>query len=263
MTHSYQYIIAGNWKMFKTVDESISFVKALKESYTSFPAPKKAGDVNPVEIIVFPPFTSLYALKDLAAPIRIGAQDMHFAEKGAFTGAISPLMLKDLAKYILAGHSERRTIFKETDDDVNKKIKTALQFGFTPVMCIGESLEERQAGKTMTRIRQQLEKDLEGLTAEQIEKIVIAYEPIWAIGTGINATPGQAQEVHAFIREILKEKISQPGSFKILYGGSVKADNSLELLQQNDINGVLVGGASLKIEEFSGIIQNSFKLINR
>ena len=256
-----QYIIAGNWKMFKTVDESTAFLKGLGELLPTLDQNKK----DAVEILVFPPATSLFPMKEArentAPSVRLGVQNMHYEENGAFTGEISPLMLENIVEYILIGHSERRNIFKETDLDVNKKIKTALRFGFKPMVCIGESLEEREAGKTMDRIKEQLDNGLDGLTGEEIEKIAIAYEPIWAIGTGKTATPEQAQEVHAFIREKLQEKISNPESFKILYGGSVKPGNSCDILAQKDINGVLIGGASLKIDDFFAIIQNSFKLI--
>lgn len=257
-----QYIIAGNWKMFKTVDESTGFLKGLGELLPTLDQSRK----DAVEILVFPPAVSLYPMKetrDKAAPgVQLGAQNMHHEESGAFTGEISALMLKDIAGYILIGHSERRHVFKETDRDVNKKIKTALRFGFKPMMCIGETLDEREAGKTMERVSQQLNDGLEGLSPQDIEKISIAYEPVWAIGTGKTATPEQAQEVHAFIREKIQEKISSPESFKILYGGSVKPGNSYDILAQKDINGVLIGGASLKIDDFFAIIQNSFKLLN-
>lgn len=251
-----EYIIAGNWKMFKTVKESVEFINGLHKELSA--SPENAA----VEVLVFPPFTSLYTVKDLSDRIKTGAQNLHFQEGGAFTGEISPLMLEGVVDYVLIGHSERREIFKEVDSDLNKKIKTALNHGFTPVLCIGESLEEREAGKTFAKVENQLDQDLEGLSPQDLEKIVIAYEPIWAIGTGKVATPEQAQEVHAFIRQILKEKFNAPESLRILYGGSVKPDNSYELLSQNDINGVLVGGASLKVENFFAIIQNSYILAN-
>jgi triosephosphate isomerase len=260
-----EYIIAGNWKMFKTVAESIDFVKALHEKAVSLsPEPAEDG----VEILVFPPFTSLHAVKGISPKIKTGAQNIYFEEKGAFTGEISPLMLENLVDYVLIGHSERREIFKESDEDINKKVKTALSHGITPVLCIGESLEEREAGKTFARIENQLDKDLEGLNPGEIENMVFAYEPIWAIGTGRNASPEQAREVHAFIRDILKKKINacetteSAAPPRILYGGSVKPQNSFELLSQKDINGVLVGGASLKVDEFFAIIQDSYKLAN-
>jgi triosephosphate isomerase len=170
-------------------------------------------------------------------------------------------MLQGIADCVLVGHSERREIFNESDEDVNKKLRAALKFNLPPLLCIGETLPEREAGKTLPKVKMQLEKALQGVAAAEMEKITVAYEPIWAIGTGRNATPQQAQEVHHFIRETLQEMA--PGSkIKILYGGSVKPENSLELLSQEDISGVLVGGASLKLDQFSAIIQNGLKLLN-
>jgi triosephosphate isomerase len=262
MTHlKREYLIAGNWKMFKTVEESIQFVNALHGKVAGVDPAKREG----VDILVFPPFTSLYAVKDLSGIIKTGSQNLHFEENGAFTGEVSPSMLKNIVDYVLIGHSERREIFNELDRDLNKKVKTALKFGFTPVLCIGESLEERERGETFSKVARQLELDLDGLETPDILKIVIAYEPIWAIGTGRVATPEQAQEVHAFIREVLKKKITDDAaadSVKILYGGSVKPKNSFELLTQKDINGVLVGGASLQVDDFFAIIVNSFELAN-
>ena len=249
-----EYIIAGNWKMNKTATESIDFITEL------------SGRIEPdprVEILVFPAFTSLYPSKGLSANISIGSQNIFYEEKGAFTGEISPLMLKDLVSHVLIGHSERRQIFKESDSDINKKVKTALQHGFKVVLCLGETLEEREREETFSKIKTQIEKDLDGIDANNIQNIAFAYEPIWAIGTGKNATPDQAQEVHAFIREILGEFLDQPGETRILYGGSVKPENSYDLLSQQDINGVLVGGASLNVESFFGIISQSYKLIHR
>jgi triosephosphate isomerase len=254
--------------MFKTVEESTAFVRQLHQKLADVDSRHLEG----IEILVFPSFTSLYPLKDISNIIRTGAQNLHFEEQGAFTGEISPLMLEGLVDYVLIGHSERREIFEESDDFINKKVVTALKHGFTPVLCIGESLAERESGDTFSKVKAQLDKDLEGLSGEQIKKVVIAYEPIWAIGTGRTATPEQAQEVHAFIRDILKNKLAAPeaagsegaaGSMKILYGGSVKPNNSYTLLSQPDINGVLVGGASLKVDDFFAIIQDSLKLANR
>ena len=250
------YIIAGNWKMFKTVEESIAFVTQLHQKLDAYPGFPGEN----IEVLVFPPFTSLYAVKGLSSLVKTGAQNIHFEEQGAFTGEISPLMLEDIVDYVLIGHSERRELFHETDENIRKKIKTVLAHGFTPLLCIGETLEEREAGNTFSKLRGQLDKDLDGLTAGEIKKVVIAYEPIWAIGTGKTASPEQAQEVHAFIRKILKDKTGAPETVRILYGGSVKPENSIALLSQNDINGVLIGGASLKIESFFDIIANSVKL---
>jgi len=247
-----EYLIAGNWKMFKTVAESREFVRALAREFDSTPG---------LEVVVFPPFTALDATHGLEPKIKIGSQNMYFEEKGAFTGEVSPLMLRELADCVLVGHSERREIFAESDEVVNKKLKAALKFELPPVLCIGETLAEREAGKTLEKIRQQLEKDLQGVPAAEMGKISVAYEPIWAIGTGRNATAGQAQEVHHFIRQTLLD-MAPGNTIKILYGGSVKPENSLELLSQEDISGVLVGGASLKVETFSAIIQHALKLLN-
>jgi len=246
-----EYLIAGNWKMFKTVAESREFVQALAKEFTAFPG---------LEVAVFPPFTALAATHGLDPKIKIGAQNMFFEEKGAFTGEISPLMLRETADCVLIGHSERREIFAEPDEVVNKKLKAALQFNLPPVLCIGETLPEREAGITLAKVRLQLEKALQGVAEADMDKITVAYEPIWAIGTGRNATPGQAQEVHHFIRQMLQE-IAPGNKIKIIYGGSVKPENSLELLSQEDISGVLVGGASLKVDQFSAIIQNALKLL--
>jgi len=248
-----EYLIAGNWKMYKNADESRAFIHELARTFSP---------VTGLVVAVFPPFTALAGLRGLEAKIKIGAQNMHHVEKGAFTGEISPLMLTDLVEYVLVGHSERREIFKESDEDVNKKIRAALQFSLLPVLCVGETLQEREAGNTMAKIKNQLEKALQGVESHEMERIVIAYEPIWAIGTGRNATPAQAQEVHRFIREIWQNMA--PGlNVKIIYGGSVKPENSLELLAQDDISGVLVGGASLKVEPFSAIIHSCLQLLNK
>ena len=248
-----EFLIAGNWKMFKTVAESREFIQALAKDFTAVPG---------LKVAVFPPFIALTGLRGLDAKIKIGAQNMFYEEKGAFTGEISPLMLQDLVDYVLLGHSERREIFKESDEDVNKKVRAALQFKLLPVLCVGETLQEREAGKTMVKIKNQLEKAVRGVEICEMGKIVVAYEPIWAIGTGRNATPAQAQEVHHFIKGIWQEMA--PGQeLKILYGGSVKPENSLELLAQDDISGVLVGGASLTVDQFSAIIHSCVQLLNK
>lgn len=246
-----EFIIAGNWKMNKTVEESIDFVKELNNKI----------EVNDrVRVLIFPPFTSIYSIRNLSDKIRIGSQNLFYEEKGAYTGEISPLMLKDLVDYVLIGHSERRGIFKELDSDINKKIKTALKYKFNPVLCIGETLEQRKGGKTFERIKKQVDEDLKGLKEQETKNIILAYEPIWAIGTGETATPTQAQEVHGFIRELLNEKVENPENIFILYGGSVKPENSFDLLSQKDINGFLIGGASLKVDLFSAIIETSCKI---
>ena len=246
-----KYIIAGNWKMNKTVDESIEFYRELEKKIT----------VNEdIKILIFPPFTSLHPLKKLSKKIITGSQNIHYEEKGAYTGEISPVMLKNLVDYVLIGHSERREIFKEDDDLLNKKLHTALQHDLIPILCIGETLDERKRHQTFSKLTNQINKDFEGLDEEKIKKVVIAYEPIWAIGTGKTATPEQAQEVHFFIRNLLNEKVKEPEEIPILYGGSVKPENSRELLSQKDINGVMVGGASLKVDAFFDIINSSYNL---
>ncbi len=260
-----KYIIAGNWKMFKTVEESISFTATLQDKLLHL-SPEEYEKLEAFEILLLPPYTALYSTKGISPLIKIGAQNLYYEEQGAFTGEISPLMLQGIADYVLIGHSERREIFKESDPDIHKKIKTALKFQFTPLLCVGETLEEREKGKTFSKVEQQLKLDLDGIEADDLKKIVFAYEPIWAIGTGKNATPPQAQEVHAFIREILNKKMAPKNnaeSLKILYGGSVKPQNCVEILAQNDINGALIGGASLNVDDFFAIIRHSLKLANR
>ena len=246
------YLIAGNWKMHKTVRESIDFVVDLD---------KHSEAHEQVEILVFPPHTALYPLKGISGKILLGAQNFYHEEKGAFTGEISPLMLENLVDYLLIGHSERRQIFAESDEMVNHKVRIALKHGFKVVLCIGETLEEREAGKTLEKIRMQLQKGLESVARPLMKNVVIAYEPIWAIGTGKTATPEQAQEVHAFIRGALEDLVDDPSGVYILYGGSVKPGNAGELLSQPDIDGVLVGGASLNVGDFSDIIKHSYKLL--
>lgn len=244
--------------MHHTASESIEFFKALDGKIAEHP---ELAREKRIEILIFPSFISLYPLKGISQKIKTGAQDIFFEEKGAFTGEISPLMLQGLVTYVLIGHSERRHVFGEIDSDLNKKVKTAFKFGFSPMLCIGETLVEREAGKTFDLIKEQLDKGLEGLSAEEIAAVAIAYEPVWAIGTGKTASPDQAREVHSFIRELLKEKTPAFRDIPLLYGGSVKPGNSFEILSQKDINGVLVGGASLKVEPFFDIIQSSYKIV--
>jgi triosephosphate isomerase len=248
-----EYMIAGNWKMYKNAAESRAFVDALAKAFVPVPG---------MVVAVFPPFTALAGLRAIDAKIKIGAQNMFYEEKGAFTGEISPVMLQGLVDYVLIGHSERREIFKESNEDVNKKLRAALQFNLLPVLCVGETLQERETGKTRTKIEHQLQKALHGVDSRDLGKIIIAYEPIWAIGTGINATPKQAQDVHRFIKGLWQE-LAPGQKAQILYGGSVKPENSRELLEQEDVAGVLVGGASLKIESFSAIIHHSAQLLSQ
>lgn len=248
-------LIAGNWKMNKTIVEALELVKALHYGL-QYP------DATKLEIVVAPPYTALNKVAEFLKDSFIGvsAQDLFWEESGAFTGAISALMLKDVgAEYTIIGHSERRQVFGETDSSVNKKIKAALVHNIVPIFCVGETLEEREAGKVSTVIETQFAGGLKDLTPEQLEKMVIAYEPVWAIGTGKTATPEQAEEVHAMIRQMLVKQFGQTTAdiVRILYGGSVKPSNSKELLSQPNIDGALVGGASLKAEDFIGIIKNA------
>jgi len=255
-----KYIIAGNWKMQKTVEESIEFVKDLDQKIAENPAYEED---NRVEILVFPPFTSLYPIKGISTKIKTGSQNIFYEEKGAFTGEISPLMLQNIVTYALIGHSERRHVFGEADININKKVKAALKHDLIPMLCVGETLEERESGNTFAKVKEQIEQDLEGLEPEEINRIAIAYEPVWAIGTGKTATPEQAQEVHAYIRGLLKDMTDAFEDIPLLYGGSVKPENSYDILSQIDINGVLVGGASLQVDAFFAIICSSYKIVDQ
>lgn len=247
--------IAGNWKMHKTIPEAVEMVKALKE---------ESPQLTDAELVVIPPYTMLSEVKKVieGSTVQLGAQNIFWEEKGAFTGEISPPMLKDAGcQYVTIGHSERRQYFGETNETVNKKIKAALAHELTPIMCIGESLEEREKGNTMDKVETQINSGLEGLGKDEIRRIVIAYEPIWAIGTGVTATPSQAEEVHSFIREKLTEKYgNEIASYAIiLYGGSVKPANTYSILKENNINGALVGGASLEADSFIQITKEAIK----
>ncbi len=248
-------LIAGNWKMHKTMPEAIELVKQLDE---------ESGGLEKAQLIVIPPFT---ALKEVAITlqqsyIQVGAQNVYWEDQGAYTGEVSAPMLKDAGcSCVVIGHSERRQYFGETNETVNKKIKAVLNHGLTPIMCIGESLDEREDGKTMAKVESQIAEGLDGLATDDVRRIIIAYEPIWAIGTGLTATPDQAQEVHHFIRESISEKHGKDaaGYAIILYGGSVKPENTFSLLSEKDINGALVGGASLKADSFIGIAREAIK----
>lgn len=246
-------IIAGNWKMNKNNSEAVALVKELKNLLKN---------VKDVEIVVCPAFTALSEVaKELkGSNIKVGAQNLYSEDSGAFTGEISPLMLKELCKYVIIGHSERRQYFNETDKDVNKKIKKALEHGLIPIVCVGETLEQRESNKTESIIEEQISQGLNDLSEKEMSKVIIAYEPVWAIGTGKTASPRQAEEVHKFIRGVLEENFSKEIAEKtrILYGGSVKSENIKDLMKEKDIDGALVGGASLKAEEFSKIV-NSIK----
>jgi triosephosphate isomerase len=214
------------------------------------------------DIIICPPFTSLSEASKLVSGsvIKLGAQNMHFEVSGAFTGEISALMLKSVGcEYVILGHSERRNIFGENDEIINKKIKKALAAGLKPIFCVGELLEERENGTTNDVVKRQVLKGLKGISAEEMKNIIVAYEPVWAIGTGKTATPAQAQEVHEFIRDLIEigYSLEVAENLVIQYGGSVKPENAKELLSQKDIDGALVGGACLKADSFMGIIKNA------
>ena len=242
-------IIAGNWKMNKTSAEAVKFIEEIKESVSG----------TDVEAVICAPFTSLKDLRKAAegTNIKIGAQNMHYEESGAYTGEISASMLSEIGvDYVIIGHSERRQYFNETDATVNKKIKKAFESDITPIFCVGETLEERETDKTKEIVKAQIEKGLEGLSKENAKKLVVAYEPIWAIGTGKTASSEDANEVIAYIREIIKgiysEEISE--EVRIQYGGSVKPSNVEEIMNESDIEGALVGGASLEAKDFTELV---------
>lgn len=241
--------------MHKTIPEALDLVKALRE---------ESAVQEETELVVIPPFTALSEIRKATegSKVQLGAQNMFWEEKGAFTGEISPGMLKDAGcQYVVIGHSERRQYFGETDEIVNKKIKAALAHDLRPIMCIGESLEEREREETIKKVETQITGGLKDLTEKEFSRIIIAYEPIWAIGTGLTATPEQAEEVHRFIRDKLLERYGKEmASYAIiLYGGSVKPDNTFSLLKEEDINGALVGGASLEADSFIQIAKESIR----
>ena len=242
-------VIAGNWKMNKLPNEAIDFIDRL--------TPLVKDTKN--EVVVCVPYTDLFyaLLTAQGTNIKIGAQNMHFEEKGAYTGEVSAQMLKSIGvEYVIIGHSERRQYFNETDETVNKKVKTAFKHELKPIICVGETLEQREAGKAEEIITNQTEKALEGLTDEQVQNTIIAYEPIWAIGTGKTATSEDAQKAIKSIRDKICQIYGQNVSNRVIiqYGGSVKSSNAKELFEMSDIDGGLVGGASLKPDEFSKIV---------
>jgi len=243
-------ILAANWKMHKTVGEAVAFAKAF--------APLVAGATG-AEAVLAPPFTALAALGPALAGtnIALAAQNVHFEEKGAFTGEIAPGMLKELGcTYAIVGHSERRTLFGESSAVVAKKAEALLRHGIRPIVCVGESLEEREAGRTGAVIEAQIRESLACVPVERAAEVVVAYEPIWAIGTGKTATPAMAQEVHAQVRALLRARFAAGAdTMRIQYGGSVKPDNVAELMAQPDIDGALVGGASLEPQSFAAIVR--------
>jgi triosephosphate isomerase len=243
--------VAGNWKMFTNATEAATLIKALKV---------KVVNVKKVDMAVCPPFTNLATVAELlkGTTIKLGAQNLFWEEKGAFTGEVSADMLRSVGcECVIIGHSERRQYFGETDETVNRRLQRALAAGLQPIVCIGESLAQRQAGEMQTVVASQVAGAFKNISAEDFRRVVLAYEPVWAIGTGVNATPAQAQEAHAFIRTLLAETFGAElaGACRIKYGGSVKAANAKELLQQPDVDGALVGGASLEAEGFAAIIK--------
>jgi len=243
-------LIAANWKMHKTVSESVYFAKQLSAEF---------AEVNDRDIIIAPSYTALYPVAEelKKSPVHLSAQNMHWDEKGAFTGEVSAGMLVDAGcHYVILGHSERRTLFGEKDSDINKKIKTALKFGLKPIFCIGETLDERSSQKTFEVIERQIRKGLNNILSDDIRRIVIAYEPIWAIGTGKTATDEQAEEAHRYIREMIADLFGENAGadIRIIYGGSVNQENIGGFMNQPNINGALVGGASLDFESFANII---------
>jgi triosephosphate isomerase len=245
--------VAGNWKLNTDSRSSVELAKAVAAGSVGIAREK-------VTVAVLPPFVYLQSVVRAvsATGVAVGAQDVYFEPKGAFTGEISPGMLKDVGcTYVLCGHSERRHVIGETDELVGKKVTASINGGLLPILCVGELLAERDAGRTEQVVERHLQTGLAGLGGEKMSAVTIAYEPVWAIGTGRTATPQQAQEVHAFIRGLLAEMYDSnlAQEIRVLYGGSVKADNAADLMQQKDVDGLLVGGASLKTDEFVRIIQ--------
>src|SRR5436853_1907475 len=247
-------IIAANWKMHMTQAESAEFVHSLLLDI---------GDIREVDVIIIPPFTAIAKVTEALGKsqnIKVGAQNMHWERSGAFTGEISAALLRDLfVRYVVLGHSERRTLFGETDEIVNRKVRAAHEATLHPILCVGESLDQREAGEVEKVLTTQLKGSLAGVRAKELQETVIAYEPVWAIGTGKTATAEQAQEAHAFVRGVLAELSDEATADKvrIQYGGSVKPDNARTLMSQRDIDGALVGGASLDPRSFARIVQGA------
>src|SRR6185369_9751755 len=248
-------LIAGNWKMYKTVREAVNYVKEFREL---------VKNVTNVDIALAPTFTALHAAADAARNSNIGiaAQDVYWERDGAFTGEVSAAMLRDAgAEYVIIGHSERRTLFGETDATVNRKLAAAFAAGLTPIVCIGETLDRRERNETFDVLDRQIRDGLDGVTSDQLVELVVAYEPVWAIGTGRNATPAQAEEAHGHIRKRLQQWFgAQPAELcRVVYGGSVKPENIADLAIQPDVDGALVGGASLDVKAFFQIVSRSRK----
>jgi triosephosphate isomerase len=245
--------IAGNWKMFKTVAETVAFVTELRDL---------VKPVSGVDIVVAPPFTAVHAAAGAArgSNIAVAAQNLYWEKEGAFTGEVSPGMVKEAgAAYVIVGHSERRRLFGESDAIVNRKTLAAIGVGLTPIVCVGETLEERERGEMLAVLDRQIKDGLDQLSAAQLAALVVAYEPVWAIGTGRTATAAQAEEAHAHIRKRLRQWFGGDAAdaCRILYGGSVKPDNIKELVAEEDVDGALVGGASLDVRSFADIVTRS------
>jgi triosephosphate isomerase len=246
-------LIAGNWKMYKTAGEAVKYVKEFRDL---------AKDIEDVEIVIAPAFTALYAAADAArnSNVVIAGQDLHWEREGAFTGEVSGPMLREAgAELVIIGHSERRTLFGETDATVNRKVHAAYAAGLCPIACIGETLDQRERGETFDILDRQIKQGFDGLTSDQMTQLVIAYEPVWAIGTGRNATPAQAAEAHTHIRSRLRQWFGADAADQchVLYGGSVKPDNIRDLIAQENVDGALVGGASLDVRSFFDIVSGS------
>lgn len=248
-------MMAGNWKMNKTPGEAVHLAHAIAEAVAT---------ATNVDCVVCPPFVALSAVGVAlqGTTVALGAQTMHWADNGAYTGEISAAMLKDLATYVIIGHSERRQFFAETDESVNKKIHAALAHGLTPILCVGESLTQNQSGETQAIVSLQVEAALQGLSAEQVALLIIAYEPIWAIGTGLAATAEQAGNICGLVRKVVAALYDQAvaDSVRILYGGSTNEKNIGEIMQQPDIDGALIGGAALKAESYGSMVQTTSQL---
>jgi triosephosphate isomerase len=245
--------VAANWKMFKTVHDAVVFIKQFQGMVKDF---------ADIEIVVAPPFTALHAVAEAARHTNIGVagQNLYWEKEGAFTGEVSAPMLREAgAEYVIIGHSERRRLFQETDQTVNRKLMAALAATLTPIVCIGETLEEREAEQTLPVLDRQIKDGLDRLTAEQVAELIIAYEPVWAIGTGRNATAAQAGEAHAHVRGRLRQWFGADAAehCHVIYGGSVKPDNIRELIAEPDVDGALVGGASLDVASFADIVTRS------
>ncbi|WP_425448551.1 triose-phosphate isomerase [Dethiothermospora halolimnae] len=243
-------IIAGNWKMNKTIKEGVELVNKIKDI---------TNDTD-VEVAVCVPYISLNEIKKTIGDsnLKLGAQNMHWEDNGAYTGEVSPPMLKEIGiNYVIIGHSERRQYYNETDETVNKKIKSALKYGINPIVCVGETLEQRETGKAKEVVKKQIENAFDDISSDNMKKIVIAYEPIWAIGTGKTASSEEANDMISYVREIIKGKYGEEISeeVRLQYGGSVKPNNVTEIMNQTDIDGALVGGASLKAEDFIELVK--------